>query len=148
MLAGRLLTTGPSWLKMKIIPSLGCVDRRGVGFSRLGLVGSAPHIFHPPGTSGPAWACSSQGSVKGTKTRQILPNLPEAETQNGGTHLLLFLEHIRFVSLLGPWHCCQPVEHCPQTPMFHMSQLRNSFLDGPFPPPSLEQPLFLGHCCL
>ena len=40
------------------------------------------------------------------------------------------------------------LEHCPQTPMFHMSQLRNSFLDGPSPPPSLEQALFLGHCCL
>lgn len=132
---------------MKIIPSLGCADRRGVGSSGLGLAGSAPHVFHPPGTSGPAWACSSQGSGKGTKPRQILANLPEAETQNWGIHLLFVLwTHqicvpLRTLALLSAWRALSADPRVP-----HVSA--QELLGWAFPTTQPEQPLLLGHCSI
>ena len=69
--------------------------------------------------SGPAWACSSQGSGKGTKPRQILANLPEAETQNGGIHLLFvpwthqICAPLRTLALLSAWKVLSADPHVP-----------------------------------
>ena len=97
--------------------------------------------------SGPAWACSSQGGGKAQNPGRFLQTCLRLRLRMGAFTFFLSREHIRFVPLLGPWHCCQPGEHCPQTPVSHMSQLRSS-LDGPSAPPSPEQPLLLGHCFL
>lgn len=94
------------WPKMTLVSSLGCAGQVGVGFSRLDLVGSALRVFYPPGTSGPAWTCSSPGRGKDTK-KQAVSCKP---SWGLGSELV----HSPSVCSLSTSDLHLPGEHCPR----------------------------------
>lgn len=90
-IGGELAPLGWAWLAVL-----------GVSFILLGPAGQPGHVL--------------LRAVGKHKNQADTPKPTWGWDAEWGIHRLLFLEHIRFVSLLGAWHCCQPVELCPQTP--------------------------------